>query len=97
MKKGISGDHFFRTHLANPSRRSQSHLADLSRYPQADGSGGAMELSGPFEDAQTAIASSSVAIDMKNTINIDKYMKRFMAQTTMVIYYNSCNCRVIIK
>ena len=44
MKKGISGDHFFRTHLANPSRRSQSHLADLSRYPQADGSGGAMEV-----------------------------------------------------
>ena len=80
MKNGISGDHFFRAHLANPSRRSQLHLADLSRRPQADGSGGAMELSGPIEDAQTAIASSSVAIDMKNTINIDKYMKRYMAK-----------------
>ena len=97
MKNGISGDHFFRTHLANPSRRSQSHLADLSRCPQADGSGGGMELSGPFEDAQTAIASSSVAIDMNNTINIDKYMKRFMDQTIMVIYYNSYICRGISK
>ena len=90
MKNGISGDHFFRTHLANPSRRSQSHLADLSRYPQADGSGGGMEW--PGSGRRTGVLEL-----MKNTINIDKYMKRFMAQTTMVIYYNSCNCRVIIK
>ena len=90
MKKGISGDHFFRTLLANPSRRSQSHLADLSRYPQADGSGGAMERRG--SGRRTGVLEL-----MKNTINIDKYMKRFMAHTTRVIYYNSCNCRVILK
>ena len=90
MKKGISGDHFFRTHLANPSRRSQSHLADLSRYPQADGSGGAMERRGGGR-------RTGVLELMNNTINIDKYMKRFMDHTTMVIYYNSCNCSVILK
>ena len=73
MKNGISGDHFFRTHLANPSRRSQSHLADLSRRPQADGSGGAMERRGGGR-------RTGVSELMKNTINIDKYMKRYMAK-----------------
>ena len=91
MKNRISGDHFFRTHPANPSRRSQSHLADLSRYPQADGSGGGMELA-PEGGRRTGVLEL-----MNNTINIDKYMKRFMAQTTRAIYYNSCNCRVILK
>ena len=88
MKKGISGDHFFRAHPVNPSRRSPSHSADLSRRPQADGSGGAMELT---EGERRAGVSEL----MKNTINIDKYMKRFMAQTIMTIYYILGNCRYI--
>ena len=73
MTKGISGVHFI---SGNLWRR-----ANLTRYPHRGVDIGVMKLSGFFGDAQTAIAPSSVAIDMKNTINIDKYMKRFMAQT----------------
>ena len=56
-----------------------------------------------MDEGATAMKSPPCAVRapafelVKNTINYDKYMKRFMAQTTMVIYYNSCNCRVIIK
>ncbi len=92
MTQGISSD------VLIPAKRTErTERANITRYAHLGESIGAMKLSGSFGDAQTAIAPSSVAIDMKNTINIDKYMKRFMAINTMVIYYNSCKCRVILK
>ena len=74
MTQGISSD------VLIPAKRTER--ANITRYAHLGESIGVMKLSGSFGDAQTAIAPSSVAIDMKNTINIDKYMKRFMAKTT---------------
>ena len=59
--------------------------------------GMAAKLSGPFGDAQTAIAPSSVAIDLKNTINIDKLLKRFEWETTFITLYNSDIYNIYMK
>ena len=69
MAKGISSGRFI------PAKRTER--ADITRYAHVGESIGAMEISrrgrepGDFEL-------------MKNTINIDKYMKRFMDQTNVI-------------
>ena len=67
MTKEISGVRFIQ---ANLWRR-----VNITRCPHRGVDIGVMKFSGSLGDAQTAIAPSSVAIDMNNTINIDKYMK----------------------
>ena len=89
MTKGISGAHF------NPGNLWRR--ANITRYAHLGESIGAMEISVSFGDAQTAITPSSVAIDMKNTINIDKYMKRFMAKTIKSFHLDSEDYRHILK
>ena len=85
----FQGDHFI------PAKRWRR--ANFTRYAHVGDPVVAMEISGSFGDAQTAITPSSVAIDMKNTINIDKYMKRFMAETIKSFHLYSKDYRNILK
>ena len=89
MTKGISGAHFIPGNLWK--------RANITRYLHRGVDIGVMKLSDSFGDAQTAIAPSSVAIDMNNSINIDKYMKRFMAETIWTLNYNSACYREMLK
>ena len=89
MTKGISGVHFI--------REKRWRRVDITCYLHRGVDIGVMKLSGSFGDAQTAIAPSSVAIDMKNTINIDKYMKRFIAKTNMSFHNKSVCYRYMLK
>ena len=82
MTKGISGVHFI------PAKRTER--ADITRHAHVGESIGAMEISrrgrepGDFEL-------------MKNTINIDKYMKRFIAKTNMSFHNKSVCYRYMLK
>ena len=94
MEKAISGVvliHAKRGGRVNPSRRENTRTPPKRSYPsrrkQPGEQGGAMKPSDPFGDAQTAIAPSSVAIKLKNTINIDKFPKMFMGRTSHIISY----------
>lgn len=94
MGKAISGVvlvHAKREGRINPSRRANtrtlSNRSKHTRYRQPGEQGGAMKPSDPFGDAQTATAPSSVAIKLKNTINIDKFPKMFMGQIRYIISY----------
>ena len=70
MEKAISGVvlvHAKREGRVNPSRRANTRTppkrSNPSSYEQPGEQGGAMKPSGPFGDAQTPIAPSSVAIN----------------------------------
>ena len=66
MTQGISSD------VLIPAKRTER--ANIKRYAHLGESIGAMEIS------LSARARADFEL-MKNTINIDKYMKRFMAET----------------
>lgn len=54
---------------------------NITRYPHVGDHGGAMKL------LQSAREHADFEL-LKNTINIDKYPKRFMGRTNDIIHYN---------
>ena len=94
MEKAISGVvlvHAKREGRVNPSRRANTPTLSNRFYPSRcmlpGEQVGAMKPSGPFGDAETASAPSSVEINLKNTINIDKFPKIFMDRTRCITSY----------
>ncbi len=82
MTKGISGDALI------PAKRAER--ANITRCAHVGESTGALEISrGGRARADTEF--------LKNTINIDKYMKRFMAETIQAWKSNSVYYMDIIK
>ena len=82
MTKEISGDHFIPANLWN--------RAGLTRSPRV---GGSVGTTGSSRSGREPADFEF----LKNSINIDKFLKMFMGQTNGILFYELASCRNMLK